>query len=217
MIDDRNHKAVVALMNLRTDQLKRSHAYKMHQKACKWVHKYNLPWRVSMDYLKRFDLTSGVVLINECYPLPGYPITELIHITLADIANNPACIEILPDGKKKLKPQALDTLPPDLADVIEEHNRKYRPWDLETAAGRDSWEREFAHFLDNYDFDSFSCWEMFGTSDLPESELYARKRYYKDVLQRYRSAKSSYRANEPPYLAEYADTYTTRKYFVDIG
>ena len=220
MIENQDHKAKITVLQLRLEQIKRHHAFMMHQKARKWVTKYNLPYRISLDYLKQYDLASGIVLINECYPKPGYPKDGVLHLGINDMdVNNPDCYEER-DGKRIQNINTFKTPLPAAAQKIEMNNQRFRTWNLQTEEGREEWERQFAHFLDGYDLDSFSSWDMFGVPDAPDDVLEALRRYLKGVLLRYRDSKTasrtSYRTEEPPYLPEYDELYTTQKFLLNI-
>lgn len=217
MTPEQERKAVEVLFLQELKKIEMRMAYRQHLKACKWVDKYNLPYRVATDYLKRYNKQSGVVLINECYPLPGYPAADLLTFTPDKVdSDNPKYHKSKnKDGKPMLTIDVFRHLKPEYEAQVIEHNKQYRPWNLETAAGRGAWEREFAHFLEGYDIDAFTAFDMFGSADAEENALYERKQYFKGVLDRYRSQKNAYRTSEPPYLDEYKGKYTDRKFRLD--
>ena len=217
MTEKQREKAIQALLEKREADLQRQHAYKVRQKALKWIKKYNLPYRVSVDYLKKYGLNSGIVLINRCYPLPGYPRADLLTITPDDLNRDLETLFTQEPGKLlKYDMKLFRTPKPEVKERIEQHNRQFHTWDLETDTGLESWEHEFAHFIVPYDIDSFTVFDMFGTVDASENALYARKRYFKGIIDRFNSANGAYRASEPPYLPEYADKYTTNTFVLDF-
>ena len=195
------------------ETLEKAHALEMHRKACKWVTKYNLPYRVSMDYLKRYDHTSGIVLINECYPAAGYKRSDLLPVTVSELDyDNPALFTVNENGERVYSLDVFKTPKPAVMARIEEHNRQFRTWDTETAAGLEAWEHEFAHFLEGYDFDRFTPFDMIGQGNMPADELNARKAYYKAIQARFEGNKSAYRTEEPPAVE--GTEYTTDKFIL---
>ena len=215
MTPEQEQKARAALMEKALDDFKKGNAFERHQKACKWVFEFNLPYRVSLDYLKRYKAADGVVMINRCYPLPGYPAAALLTLTPGELdEQNPDTYKVDPDGRKVLNMKIFDTPLQNIEEKIQENLRQFWTWDLETPEGLQAWELEFAHFLDGYDIDSFTAFDMFGRPDADENALYERKRYYKGVLDRFKHSKNAYRQNEPPYLPEYAEKYTDKRFIL---
>ena len=53
-------------------------AYWHHKNALKMVETYNLPYRICLNYIKADN--KGYVLLNPNYPMPGYPLKDLIHV-----------------------------------------------------------------------------------------------------------------------------------------
>lgn len=185
---EKEYKYYVALFEKHKREETKQEAFERHKKACRWVTKYNLPYRVSLDYLKQYNSDSGIVLINRAYPLPGLPAAGLLTMTLEE-AESAA-------GRER----------------IEKNNEQYYTWNLETAAGVKVWEREFTHFLIGYDVSNFTMFDMFGRTDLTVEALEDRKRYYIGLQERFKSDIGQFRTQEPPYLPEYREQYTDDEY-----
>lgn len=215
-MDERENRARLALIDAQFREFERKVAYERHLKACAWVDTYNLPYRVSMDYMKRYGHHSGVVLINPCYPLPGYPAAELLTLSHDDLDTDNPDVYRIEQGRRVYLMKLFDTPKEEVRQRVEQHNKRFRPWDLDTDDGRRVWELEFAHFLTGYDIDAFSMFDMFGRMDADETALRARKRYYKGVLDRFNSGNGAYRTSEPPYLPGYEEQYTAQEYLISL-
>ena len=198
-----------ALLNKATDNLRKQQAFDHHNTACKWVTEYGLPYRVSLDYLKTHSKDDGIVLINPCYPLPGYPVDGILTITGADLDyDNPNLYTVDEKGVRTYKSELFYSPNAGAAEEIRVHNLQFRTWDLETVDGLTAWEYEFAHFLDGYDIDRFTAFDTFGRGNVSDNALDAFKRTLKAIQHRFKANKQSYRTSEPVYLPEYDELYT---------
>lgn len=223
MANSQEHVAAMLRLERKAEELDKSWALQCHRTALEWVKRYNLPYKICKQYIGHPENHAGVVQINPCYPMPGYPVKDLLTFSLEDLdSENPEYYTTEEEGKhageRIYNWRYFDEmpLPRALADRVEEHNRQFMTWDLQTDAGRKEWERQFAHFLEGYDIDSFSAWDMFGDPHAAENALEEKKRYYRGILLRFRTSKEAYRATDPVYLEEYADEYTDRAYLISL-
>lgn len=211
MTKEQESKAYAALLKKTLDDLYKHAAYANHCTAAEWVTLYNLPYRVALDYLKTQH--TGRVGINPMYPLPGYPVSELLTIHLDELDID-RCSEEREDGSRVVSLELFSTPKPEALERIQANNADLHPtWNLNTAAGLREWEKYFAHYLTGYDFSAFTMFDMFGRTDGNEAELTERKAYYTEVQERYRTA-SDYLTEAPEYKPEYAEQYTTHTFLL---
>ena len=148
--------AALSLSESFADKFDKEIAFSNHLKAVEWVEKYNLPYRISLDYLKNYS--KQYVHINPCYPYPGYPIAKLMHLrqdefSLHDPADTPT------ENGYQLN---LTPIEPSKRQQINDICNQLRPWDLSTVAGRKQWEYYFAHFFYTANFDDYKTFDYFG-------------------------------------------------------
>lgn len=138
------------------DDFKKQVAFSNYKTALKWVSEYNLPYRISMDYLKNYS--KQYVHINPCYPYPGYPISKLMHLRQDEFSlHNPSDTPTENGYQLNLTP-----IEPSKRQQINELCESLRPWNLSTAAGRKQWEYYFAHFFYTVNFDEYKTFDYFG-------------------------------------------------------
>ena len=211
MTDEQKHKACAAILQKTLDDLNKYMAYKNHCAAAEWVTLYNLPYRVALDYQK--NLHTGKVCINPMYPLPGYPVSELLTIPVDEMDFDRFTTE-REDGSRVVSMEAFCCPKPEALERIQANNADLHPtWNLNTAAGLREWEKYFAHYLIGYDIDHFTMFDMFGRQDGNKGDLNERKQYYRGVIDRYNTA-SDYLTEAPDYLPEYAEQYTTHEFLL---
>lgn len=191
------------IMGLSNDDVNKYRALKRHKNALEMWSRYLIPYRIAIDYLKR-DL-SGVVRINPCYPLPGYP-------------------------KDKIKPILVhvpkDTMPDELTPNIEKQNEinEYERtlWEyrriLKNECNNDDigkpdlneWCYKYGHLLEGYNIKSFSPFDFHGGSDKwYEGDIELMHKVFERLQKQYQSEPSKYITNEPEYKPEYDEQYTT--------
>ena len=180
------------------DKFDKEIAFSNHLKAVEWVEKYNLPYRVALNYLKDFDRFNGFVHINPCYPMPGYPKDKLIHlkpdeVLLYDPEESPT-----PDGYYHLN---ITPIEEETRQRIAENNRTFAPWDLTTAAGRKQWEYYFAHFLYCEDFSKYKTFDYFGRTQRGKGDN-DRILYWKNLQASIHITPDKFMENEP-LLSDY--------------
>lgn len=183
------------------DRLEREIAFDNHLKALEWIKKYNLPYRISLDYLKSYSLLNGFVCINPCYPYPGYLKANLIHLKPDQISLHD------PNEKPGPKGYSLNLTPidKDMRKKIEEHNRTFAPWDLSTQEGFKKWEYYFAHLFNKADFDKYKCFDWFGVRTLQGADREGHQEqinYWKSLQASYHIAPDKY-MQEEPLLSDY--------------
>lgn len=192
MTPEQVQKAELAILRQKLANIEKMTAYKQHLKAVSWVDTYNLPYRVALDYIKQHGEGGGIVYINRCYPLPGYPINGLIEVYGEDLTDN--------------EPNE------DLRQRIEENNKQFHTWDLKTKAGLKEWEKQFAHFLAGYDVLGMTNFDITGDAKADPEAAESRKKYYVKLQQQYKKNPDAFRTSEPEYKPEYAEQYTTNEF-----
>lgn len=211
---EQKEKAQMALIDKVTDDLYKSLALRNHNAAVEWVEIYNLPYRVSLDYLKSYSVSSDIVKINRCYPLAGYPVDKILTIGFDDLdLDNPDLYKLDDKGMRVYSMELFHTPKPDVMEVIEKHNRQFHTWEVGDAV----WEYEFIHFLDGYHIDEFSSFDMFGRKGVDEDRLNERKRYFVELQDKYMHDKSRYRSEEPKKTPEDASIYTEWKFHLELN
>ena len=235
LTDEQRQKAQRALDNsslpmFDIKRMEQENAYRTHIWACKMVEQYNLPYRILLAYFKQHGYEylknhgaahdENIVLINRCYPLPGYTIADLPTIDWYIRKNeiNPFIRIVSGPFDDDLTSSKFDlrTFIDDEAinAQIEEATRKQHTWDLQTSEGIKAWEHEFAHFLADENFSTYTAFDWFGvkTSTPDNSKI----KYWKKLQRDYRKNPDEYRQEEPPYLPEYANKYTLWGFDIDF-
>lgn len=217
MNQEQRTKAKMALLSKHLGTFEQRIAISNHYQAIRWIYRYNLPYRISLDYIKAWDRRKGFVMINDNYPLPGYAKDKLMvlnqnQITFKELHPKEEDLDF--DYKTPLVYPISEALEKQIDEICD----KLRPWNFETAAGRKVWEREFAHFLSGYQLNTFTLFDWFGTTDNETTEEKQKKiSYWIDLQKDYLRNPSNYRTEEPLFLEEYEDIYTDWKYLIDWG
>lgn len=203
MLTDEQKKAAERALFLRLpmfQNFEKERAFEDYKTAIAWIEKYNLPYRVSLEYLKQFDRSRGFIEINVNYPYPGYKVADLVHIS-------PDNITLLDN---------LNMIPSEesLRQQIEEHNKKLRPWNLSTPEGRKKWRFYFAHFLGQADLQNYSSFDLFGKKEATSADM-KRLDCWKALQADYHLSPDKY-MNEEPRAADYdPKEYTQLEFIVD--
>lgn len=177
-------------------------AFRNHQEAIEWIDKYNLPYRIALNYIKGYDNTKGYVQINACYPAPGYCKDDLIHLSPDDI-NIDYQLNITPKDEATRQ-------------QIKECCDRLRPWNLSTAAGLEQWKRYFAHFLNAADIDSYNSFDWFGVKVAAYSQEQNNKiNFWKCLHADYYLRQGDFMQEEPLQADYDLDQYTTLEFVVD--
>jgi len=185
---EQGERAVLGLLH---EDFVKHRALKRHKRALEVWKMYGIPYKCTLDYLKK-DL-QDVVLLNDCYPLPGYPKDVkkiIVHVPQDTLPN-----ELTPNEEKQAE--------------INEYARqfiKYQRFDEE-------WKYRFLHFLDNYDFSLFTAFDFTGMNeDISLSDLNLLRNVYTRLQAEYKSNPTDYINTEPVYLDEYKEQYTSTLY-----
>lgn len=189
-------------------------AYNNHVTAIKWIEQYNLPYRISLNYLKEYDHRKGFIHINPNYPYPGYKKSDLIHL---DPYND--CIPYDPDKEPdKNGYYELFLSPKEEAtrQQIREHNKTLRPWDLSTAAGLEKWKYYFAHLLNAVDLESFNSFDWFGIKAAAYNKEQENKiNFWKCLQADYYLHQDNFMQKEPIEADYDLDDYTNLEFVPD--
>lgn len=158
-----------------------------HKHAIEWIEQYNLPYRISLDYHKNeHDIFD--VGINPFYPLPKVPIegewhyktdTNYTDTEWFDMITRPTG-EISQDGKTMVEIYT----PLEIQALIDEKQKPYKLWDLNTEQGKEQWLYYFAVFILPYadKIPTWSCFDVFGDNKHTQQEVEERKQYYLDLI-----------------------------------
>jgi len=185
-------------------------AFNNHKTAIAWVNAYNLPYRISLDYLKAIN--ADHVRININYPFPGYRVADLIHLSPNEyMLHDPMKA---PDNKGRY---TLELTPIDEATKqrIEEHNKNLRPWDLSTAAGIEKWKYYFAHFFNVAQLNEYNSFDWFGVKAAPNEEQEKKINFWISLQADYQMNPDKYMQEEPLKANYNLDEYTELSFIPD--
>lgn len=187
-------------------------AYERHNTAKTWLALYGLPYRVALDYLKKWDnetLPHKHVFINPCYPLMGYRVKDLPCIIYPNEFIMPERVQgetrTLADLVNEWK--GLNGYPkPDILEMAQEQTEHMRPWKNKLD---DNWKKYFAHFLGGYDFKSFSEFDFTGEQGTtPEPDINLLRNIYTRIASEYNANKDAYMNDEPLINVEDINEYS---------
>ena len=211
LTEEQRRKGAIALLPS-VDDLEKYHALEIHKRACKeGMTLYGLPFRVYLDYLKRWDNMTleernTIVEINPCYPDEGYPLERVRVVTPDDIDNSQISAEVMPfDNIGTLKKSIQAEIMRDIVEPL----RKWNPLD-------DNWKRYFSHLLVGYDFMSFTEFDFTGaTGDMTPEDLGLLQNIYARVLTEYEDrVLDDYITEEPRTTKERKQKYHDKPYRV---
>lgn len=222
MDDLKRNKARQVLAAESLPDLDKMYAIREHLWIMQMIYAYNLPFKILHDYFKKYGTkhqradaahNDSIVLLNRCYPRPGYLIDKLVYVPQKSVK----LIEgVFADDLSDLKLTINDK---ELKTKAESTAAEQHVWDLRTAAGRKNWEYYFAHFLQSAHFDEYSHFDFWGEKSAPNGrttqEQQDRIAYWKRVQSKYLRNPENYMQTEPPYLPEYDGKYTTMMFICD--
>lgn len=211
MTEEQKRKAEIALSASLYADFEKKIAFNNYLTAIEWIELYNLPYRVSLDYLKGYNKENGFVLINPCYPFPGYNVNDLIHLKPDEVTPHDPSKKPNKDGSYDL---CLTPINAETRQQIKEHNKKLRPWDLSTAAGLKQWEYYFAHFLNGADLNALDTFSLFGTKEAPKGAT-DKINYWKALQADYHMHTDKYMQDEPLLAAYDLEEYTILEFAID--
>lgn len=198
-----------------SEDLVKAAAVQEHLFTMQMVNVYNLPFKILRDYYKKYGYkylkstdtahNDSIVLLNRCYPRPGYLIDKLIGVNTSDInLLEGRFADDLNDLKLVIKDDRLK-------EEVESTAAEQHLWDLSTAAGHKHWEYYFAHFLASAHFDEYSYLDWWGERTPNEVMTQAQQdriAYWKRLQRAYLRNPENYMQEEPQYLPEYEGKYT---------
>jgi hypothetical protein len=186
----------------------------LHKLAKKDAFKvYALPYRAYYDYLrKRAKEPSNTLMINPCYPEPGYPIDGIIRVTKSDFEIPKEAIESSPGEDLYI----YNYLKPEIKAQVDAIINRFSPWHNATTFSPE-WKKIFLKFIKDYDFDTFTCFDFFGATIgeindpeiglVDESQIEVCKAVYKRLADEYKENPERYEYQEPIYHEEYGYLY----------
>jgi len=211
LTDEQKWKAQIALLPTVAD-FEKAHALSLHKQACEeGMSLYGLPFRVYLDYLKRWDDMSAeerytYVDINPCYPDEGYPLDKVRVVTPDDIDEDSISAKVLPfDNIGTLKKEIQAEIMRDIVEPL----RKWKPLD-------DNWKRYFSHLLVGYDFEKFTEFDFTGeTGKATKEDIELLRHIYARVLNEYEDrVLDDYLTEEPRTTKERKRKYIDKPYRV---
>ena len=215
---------------------KKENAYYNHLWAIKMMDIFNLPFRILYNYFNEYGYRylkcataahhDNIVLLNRCYPAPGYSEDGLMGFDWGDYDNIGITNGLVKGDPTSDKFDLITYIRN--ADMKAEAERKaysQHTWDLETKEGIKRWEYEFAHFLK--DIEGYTYFDYFGTKGTilkkstlknpkhtkdtisDKSALKNQKRiiYWQQLSEAYNKNPESYRQEEPRF-DDYKGEYT---------
>ena len=186
----------------------------LHKQAKKEAYKiYKLPYRVYYDYLrKRAFAPTNRLMLNPCYPEPGYPIDGIIQVLENDFEIPQ---ELLNGSRDNL--YVYQYLKPEIKTQVDAIKRRFCSWDSPDVFN-EKWKSIFLKYLNGYDIESFSCFDFFGATlnelDDPElglideSQIEMIRAVYLRLQGEYMENPSKYEYKEPYDAEEYSYLYT---------
>lgn len=173
-------------------------------------HVYKLPYRVYYDYLrKRANEPSDKLMLNPCYPDPGYPIEGILKVSKDDFIISKEDMAT----KKGADLYCYENLNPECQEIVNRIKKRWSPWERLEALFSAEWEQTFLHLLNGYDFNSFSCFDFFGGSlteandqydCVTTAEIEIMRHIYTRHKEKYLENPEKYKPNEPLNREEYS-------------
>ena len=198
MYTDEQAKEAISKKQLK--DMEKSFSLMLHESIKKDCTKYNLPYRILLNYYKA-DRNDKEVRINPYYPYPdipkeykapewhyerdgGYTSDEWLSIISKPTG------EIDENGKRKCTLEIPTEIQAKINEWKAEKVRErtggdyHHIWDLETEQGRQQWLYWFMVFIMPYadDIPHWTTFDMYGDTKHTEQELKERKRYYLNLI-----------------------------------
>ena len=210
LTEEQRLKGRIALLPTVSD-LEKSHALELHKRACEGMTLYGLPFRVYLDYLKKWDNMTPeerytYVDINPCYPDDGYPLDRVRVVTPDDIDLESISAKVLPfDNIYTLKKTIQNEINRDIVEPL----RKWKILD-------NNWKKYFSHLLVGYDFERFTEFDFNGgNGTITPEDLGLLRKLYARVLAEYEErVLDDYLTEEPRTTKERKRRYTDKPYRV---
>lgn len=210
------------------ETMRKEHALNCHLWAMQMVDVYNLPYRILYDYFIQYGYDymkgwqpaerNGIVLLNRCYPKPGYYIPDLVGVSMyisKDVLNPDVYIDVGPFADDLTSSNYdIRTLIKDgtaLKEEVEAKAAAQITWNLETAAGIQEWKYQFGHWLNGAQFNDYRTFDWWGKKTAPNEE--EKISFWKCLQADYYMHPENYRQEEPPFNPEDTDKYTLWKFY----
>lgn len=217
---DQTMKAIKALAKSKGENPEKRLALELHKKAKREAFKiYHLPYRCYYDYLKsRADHPGNKLMLNPCWPNPGYPIDKVIIVNKEefDISKE------LANGSRPFEEvYSYDHLKPEVKEQVELIRNRFCPWG---ELFSDTWKKYFLKFLNGYDFTKFTCFDFFGATlgevDLDgeiidESQIGLLQSVYERLQKEYKENPSKYNYEDPLSCEEYLYLYQDKPFTIE--
>jgi len=173
---------------------------------------YSLPYRCYYDYLRnRAKNPSDRLMLNPCWPSPGYPIDKVIRVEKSEF--------VIPEnesGSRTLEDLfCYQNLKPEIREQVDLIRKRFCPWD-DGEIFNDTWKKYFLKYLQGYDFNTFGCFDFFGATpgELPpeyglvdDSQITLLVTVYSRLQNEYSKDKDRYSYEEPADREEYHYLY----------
>lgn len=211
MTFDMKVKAIKALAQHKGENPKMRLALELHKLAKKDCYtKYHLPYRCYYEYLKnRANNPSNKLMLNPCWPSPGYPIDSVLKVDKNDFE--------IPENESGSRPQeevyCYENLKPETKELVNQIIERFTPW---TNPFDTTWQRYYCKFLQGFDFNSFNCFDFFGASPveleptmgiIDEPQIEITRRVYTRLQERYNTSIPLYEYEDPESCEEYLYLY----------
>lgn len=205
LTEKQTEQAEKVILGLSREDTLKFRALKRHKNAIEMWQEYTIPYKVASDYLKQ-DLSS-VVRINPCYPMPGYPKSEITPIKVS-VPRDTIPNELIPNEEKQAEIAEYEKTLSRYRTPYESETDSIGTWYLET------WCYKYGHLLTGYDILTFTAFDFHGGSDKTwcEGDLGLMQNMFKNIQEMYEKEPTKYISCEPEYKPEYDRLYTTSLY-----
>lgn len=157
---------------------------------------------------------TGKLMLNPCWPNPGYPIDRIIKVTKEEF-------DIPKDGSRAFDDMySIKNLKPEVREQVLQVSERYKVW---RNIFDGNWEKYFLKFLKGYNFKSFTCFDFFGATIgevdpdiglVDESQIILMQRIYERLQNEYNENPSKYEYEDPMDCEEYFYLYQAAPFTV---
>lgn len=182
--------------------------FELHKIAKRDCNKYELPYRCYYNYLlDRAHHPSNKLMLNPCYPEPGYPIEWILKVDKNDFDIPKELI-----GSRTIDPYTYDNLKPEVKEQVNQIRYRFSTW----GAFDEKWHKIFGKYIANYDFESFTCFDFYGCTlgelntdetSVTQDDIELLQRVYNRFATKYKENPNIYRVREPEYRPEFGYLY----------
>lgn len=194
-------------------------SWELHKQAKKEAFEiYKLPYRVYYNYLrKRAFEPSDKMLLNPCYPEPGYPIDGVLKVIKEDFELSE---EILKGNREDIF--TYEHLKPEVKEQVDKIRAHYCTWHNEDIYGPE-WKKIYLKFLKGYDFEAFNCFDFYGVPawdlnalDVTNDDIEMLKNIFVRLKAEYDKSPEAYDYKEPLDCEEYYYLYTDKPFALKL-